>query len=374
MRSLLRSLVRAYLRLTLSPLNSKSALVQKGLNESLLREIARIADKKGFIFRAKFSSKKRVFRSSPSLGGATILIQGPISTSDALSNVEETIRIYTDIFPNSKIVLSTWENSLRLPDKFLRENNVTLVLTQDPGQSWPNNLTRQMLSTRNGLKAVEANEKTIVVKTRTDQRFNNPLALVYIQSMVQQFPGHGRIWSTDYGTGRYRVYGLSDQMQFGLHSDLLNYWRASSVEELHNKILLGRSGESSDIAKLSVAVHEILLATNYINTLGHHILWNWEDHLFCLRNYFGIIDSSFIGLELLSRERTPVDHVLLGMTDQEAEIENHLSSEEWFLTYLGNSLPTPDKSTLLNAMKVPQSDQVLVEQFWKERNNMKFNN
>jgi hypothetical protein len=340
----------------------------------LLREIARIADKKGFVFRAKFSSKKRVFRSGPNLGGATILIQGPISTSEALSNVEQTIRIYTDIFPNSKIVLSTWENSLRMSDNFLRENNVTLVLTQDPGQSWPNNLTRQMLSTRNGLNAVEANEKTIVVKTRTDQRFNNPLALVYIQSMIQQFPGHGRIWSTDYGTGRYRVYGLSDQMQFGLHSDLSKYWSASSVEELHKKILLGRASESSDIAKLSVAVHEILLATSYVGALGHKILWNWEDHLFCLRNYFGIIDSSFIGLELLSRERTPVDHVLLGMTDQEAEIENHLSAEEWFLAYLGNSLPTPEKSLLLNAMKVPQSDQVLVEQFWKERNNMEFNN
>ena len=370
MHNFARRLSQFYFRVFLSPLNVSNRRLNRSLNELLLREIARISDKNGFIFRAKFDPKKRLLVSESSTSDVFILIQGPISDLKALEDVKETIRTYTANYPAAKVVLSTWDNSLALTDNFINEHGVTVVITKDPGPSWPNNLKRQMVSTQNGLRAMDARASSIVIKTRTDQRINNPLGLNFIESMIQQFPGQGRIWATDYGTGRYRLYGLSDQMQFGLYCHLSNFWNTASIEELHENIFLGKNSKGSDIARMSIAVHEILLTSNYLNTLKHPILWTWEDHLFCLKNFFGIIDSTFIGLELLSRNRTPIDHVIPGMLGQQIEIEHHLAFEEWMSVLFGKNLPTPEKSLLIHALKVPMSDQILVQSFWEKRNNM----
>ena len=255
MRPILRSLVKAYLKFFFIPFSTRNQNIKRSLNEYLLLEVAQNADKEGFVFRAKFAPKKRFLSGTASISDVAILIQGPISTVKALGDLKETIDIYTSTFPGSQIVLSTWEDSLTFPDEFLKENNINLVLTKDPGLSWPNNLTRQMLSTRNGLNAMEISDETMVVKTRADQRFTNPFALDFMQSMIREYPGKGRVWTTDYGTGRYRIYGLSDQMQFGYYRDLLNYWNATSVEELHRVVLSREHSFDSEIAKMSVAVH-----------------------------------------------------------------------------------------------------------------------
>ena len=108
----------------------------------------------------------------------TFVIQGPII--HASKQVSGTIGLVSSIrrhFPDSKIVVSSWigENVSRIEaDK--------IVLSEDPGgfpgmlngTDTPNNVNRQIVSTRAGLSAVETK---FTVKLRSDLVMTNPRAL-----------------------------------------------------------------------------------------------------------------------------------------------------------------------------------------------------
>ena len=59
-----------------------------------------------------------------------IIIQGPIENEDEFTL--ETVKIYKKIFPNTKIILSTWNTEKQsIIDKFKREN-IEIILNEIP--------------------------------------------------------------------------------------------------------------------------------------------------------------------------------------------------------------------------------------------------
>ena len=367
MRVIVKNLIKIYFRAVLFPLRIRISKLQISSFETILGEQQRIARNLGF-----FSSFQ--FTPIPDPGSVDhhiaaeigILIQGPIRSKIELSQVQETIVMYSKFFPGAQIVLSSWNNSFLPTNEFARKHGVRIITSEDPGPSWPSNLLRQIISTANGLNAFCESDKLLVMKSRTDQRVTNPLTFEYLRAILSCIDnGNQRLWATDYGTGRNRLYGLTDQMQFGNLRVLQDYWAVKSIDELHLCITRQQLGDPVILSRNSVAVHEILLAIKYLEKRGHTINWTWQDHLDTLREFFGIIDSRMIGLELLSRDRNVIDHVLPGMKDQKARMEQHLSYENWLLAYSRNSITTPSIQEQILALKVPESDLFFVDRVWK---------
>jgi hypothetical protein len=282
-----------------------------------------------------------------------------------VEQVSNTINLYAKLFPTSQIVLSTWENSLFLPDQIGILPNFTEVRSKDPGPSWPTNLQRQIVSTSRGLGAFSPDDDFVVIKTRTDQRITNPRAVLLIQEMVRNDENYSRLWALDYGTGRFRIYGITDQFQFAQLSVMKKYWSESTVLNKSQALRATPLDSGTELRYLSPAVHEIVLNVSFLSSLGHQVNWSWEDHEDCLEKYFGILDSSTVGLELLARIRTTYDHVLPGMTYAEALVESHLSHADWLLIRNGYRFLSPAEGTLERAMKVPDSDLKFVDEFWE---------
>ena len=302
-----------------------------------------------------------------SMNNFGIVIQGPINSISELQQVQNTIIHYANTFPGMKIVLSTWHNSLRLSDDFEQIEDFYEVRTLDPGPSKPSNLQRQITSTHLGLEVLSGlGADFIAIKTRTDQRITNPISLQYIERKLSAsiIP---RVWTTDFGTGRYRIYGLSDQLQFGYISEMNKFWHDDGLEQKISRITGVEIREPTDLHFLSLGVHEILLVCDYLIRIGHIPAWTWDDYLFCLNNYFGIASSETIGVVSFSRLRNPIDHVLPGMPQVELEINRHLSEVEWELICNGCQLQMPSSKLLLAAMKVPNSDLPFINHIWSKK-------
>lgn len=111
----------------------------------------------------------------------SVVVQGAISGSSKDSKDVQYTRICLDsirnILPDSKIILSTWKNTdLKGLDYDL------LIENEDPGSNimdtYNSNCFRQIVSTLNGIKAVETK---YVVKTRADIEFKGPDFIKYFE-------------------------------------------------------------------------------------------------------------------------------------------------------------------------------------------------
>jgi len=360
-------LTRAY-EFFLGSLEQSVRRLGPGAYEVFLGSLEQSVRRLGFTGRFQFvpSGHSEFSSISPYPRNTGILIQGPLATSTAVEQVSNTINLYAKLFPTSQIVLSTWENSLFLPHQIADLPNFTEVRSKDPGPSWPTNLQRQIVSTSRGLGAFSPDDDFVVIKTRTDQRITSPRAVVLIQEMVRNDANCSRLWALDYGTGRFRIYGITDQFQFAQLSIMKKYWSDSTVLDKSQALRATVPGLGTELRYLSPAVHEILLNVSFLNSLGHRVDWSWEDHEDCLEKYFGILDSSTVGLDLLARIRTTYDHVLPGMSYSEALVESHLTHADWLLIKNGYKFLPPTKETLKRAMKVPDSDLKFVDEFWEK--------
>lgn len=176
----------------------------------------------------------------------TVVVQGYVDkeiTKKCLSSIRKVI-------PGSKIILSTWENA-----KLDGLSYDTLILNEDPGFYYRsvqlikgnlvkkkiNNINRQIISTRNGLRAVTTKYS---LKLRSDfllkhckfiERFEK---LKYLNSFDSDYKiFENRLLCCQCGThkvnkGRTRLpYHYSDLAYFGLTDDLINLFEISQATD-----------------------------------------------------------------------------------------------------------------------------------------------
>ena len=102
----------------------------------------------------------------------TILIQGRIS--------QESYNFYVKNYPNSNIVVSTWENHTLDTSNF--PSNLKLITAKLPKEGGYQNVNYQVESTVNGLMCVRT---PYVIKVRGDEYYSN---LEYILSKIKLNP------------------------------------------------------------------------------------------------------------------------------------------------------------------------------------------
>ena len=222
-----------------------------------------------------------------------IILQGPVGDKKFLI---ETIKLYSKIFPNCKVVLSTWENDdIKGVSDF--NKNLHIIQSTLPSKSGTGNINLQLKSTSAAINFLKKSNIDYVIKSRTDCRIYKPNTLPYLLSLFKNFPKKengksSRIFATGIGTSKYKVYGLSDIFLFGRTNDLDLYFKYEEEE----KILSNYGFNNKKIIKGTALINPCLLCARYLRNLNIELEWSLEHWWMSLKDHFGIIDADSIDL------------------------------------------------------------------------------
>lgn len=163
-----------------------------------------------------------------------IVMQGPIFCEDHFTL--ETIRIYSKLFPNAKVIVSTWkgENETEL-DSIKKEKNCVVILNDRPTDSGILNSNLQCITTLNGIRKAKELGCEYVMKTRGDWRIYAKGSLRMMVNLLQAFPctgnilkQHQRIIAADIATEETSImfypFWITDLLMFGQVDDMEKYW------------------------------------------------------------------------------------------------------------------------------------------------------
>lgn len=145
-----------------------------------------------------------------------ILLQGDIR-SWTIPIIEE----HQQNFPDSEIVLSTWDNEdvSNIPCK--------VIQTKIPEDTHPYKSSKnyQILGCRSGLESMNAD---LIMKTRTDMFVHNP----NIFKIFLNENSHEKIMYPHSGfTKEFRDYWIADYCQLSSRKTLLNYWNLMPLHD-----------------------------------------------------------------------------------------------------------------------------------------------
>jgi hypothetical protein len=158
----------------------------------------------------------------------TVVFQGPVLPGPA--GTAECLRRTRQVLPRSRYVLSTWNDS---PVSGLDVDHV--VVSEDPGglpgikrrdgAAASNNVNRQILSTRQGLRETKTR---YAIKLRTDCALEHA-GFLRLYERVYQGSGRPRIiasslFTIDPSMFEQLPYHVSDWFQFGESAALRTYW------------------------------------------------------------------------------------------------------------------------------------------------------
>ena len=225
-----------------------------------------------------------------------IIIQGPIK--DKFFFLKNTIEIYKKIFPNSSIIISTWENENINLINTLKKENIFILFNKEPIKSL-SNIDHQIYSTNSALKFAKEIGAKYSIKTRADIRINKNNLETFLLSLIRTFPAKknnyikSRIIVPSLITFKYRIYSLSDIVMFGETEDLIKYFDRETFAEGLKKFNLN---ENNLLKNETPIIAEIFLCSRFVNNLEGKICWELNNWWTTLKNYFCVIDNSSLDL------------------------------------------------------------------------------
>ena len=159
-----------------------------------------------------------------------ILLQGPIITKNSFTL--QTILLYRYVYPNARIILSTWKDETKKLDKNkLHDLKVDVLLNSKPEYVGISNINLQLESTVAGLNFASDNGVKYVIKTRTDQRVCKSLDFFgHLRKLQLNFPPStekiaNRLIIASTNSFKSRLYGITDMFMFGGISEMKLYWK-----------------------------------------------------------------------------------------------------------------------------------------------------
>ncbi len=225
-----------------------------------------------------------------------IVIQGPLKTEKNFTY--ETIKLYKKNFPNSFIVVSTWENEDEVTIEKIRDLGVEVLKNKKPENIGHANSNFQITSTRNGILFLEGKVEYIL-KTRTDQRINGTNVFHFLTSLLNKYPINDevqkeRIIGININTSRYKMYSISDMFQFGHIDDMKKIWciDLKGQKLIPKNYYLGKT--LREVSEITTA--ESFLIKNYLSKLGVENRNTLEAYYKILADRFIIIDKEMIDL------------------------------------------------------------------------------
>ena len=105
-----------------------------------------------------------------------IILQGPIDNEENFTL--ETIRIYKKIFPNARIILSTWENENINQIRLIQKENIDLIQNKIPRNSGTGNINLQLKSTSAGIELAKSEGIKYTLKQELIVEYINQIRLI----------------------------------------------------------------------------------------------------------------------------------------------------------------------------------------------------
>ena len=225
----------------------------------------------------------------------SIILQGSITNYENF--VIETIKIYSKIFKNSLIILSTWEDEINNDFLLKVKNVINLKILLNKKIKTNFNVNLQIISTSSALEYAKKQKYKFSLKTRTDCRIYNPYALIFLKLLLKTFEVKNsnfiknRILSGSIDTRIFRVYGLSDICLFGETNDLAKYFLDEKYEE--SLLKMGMDIKSPIINDVA-CINEIFLCARYLFNTNQNLDWTLDDWWIKCKNLFCVFDSKSI--------------------------------------------------------------------------------
>lgn len=217
------------------------------INDKL--EILKKINKDYFQLNHIYQHSIRRFLPSISMPDTAIILQGPIQYEDDFTL--ETLYRYRKIYPDTLIILSTWENEPTDLFLFLATSvNVLVIQSPMPQDKGAANIKCQLASTMAGLNtAKEFPNINYAIKTRSDQCIFLPDFLPFLQNMQKTFIctktelSERLIFLGGWNSMFSFPFRVSDFLVFGALYDLEHYYSCSGYSpylaqnyELENSI------------------------------------------------------------------------------------------------------------------------------------------
>ena len=267
-----------------------------------------------------------------------IVIQGPIVDVNFLS---ETLKLYRKNFPGIFIVLSTWKHEKEHVNKLPEELVDEVVLSDMPNNHGVLNINLQIISTTNGLAAIDQNSIKYCLKTRTDQRIYNNNSVSYLKELLLKYPPiinskqNSRIICLDVNTSRYRPYSVSDMFQFATVSELNEFWQVE-LDGRRTDYLdrLKRQGEYSLWSAAINEVTEAYLGVRYARKMLDPFEFSFSMYWNYLRDFHIIVDRSV--LDLVWQKYTALEHGVCQTPRYASDrLYEKVSNMDWYLLQQG---------------------------------------
>lgn len=276
----------------------------------------------------------------------SVVVQGAVSenTADGLKSIRR-------VLPDAEIILSTWEN-----ENYNGLDYDILVTSNDPGSfpcdvfanSIPNNINRQLLSTKAGL---EKASRKFVVKMRTDFYLKNASFIKYFQKYNSydskyKFFDDRVIACTVYSRNPRKQYGNiilpycpSDFFFFGNLSDVKKLFQCQLITELYDQRYFDLKSEKRDELTYKFALcrymPEQFIWIGFLKKYIRHLFCEHRDDINCVSiittektfaNNFVFVDRKNLGIDSYKKEL-----FIKGIP------ENCYTWFEWYCIYLIHS-------------------------------------
>lgn len=166
----------------------------------------------------------------PDLPDTVFVLQGPIVSEDSLTI--ETVRMYRRLFPDIRVLVSTWMGVDSGTRRQLAACGAELLENRQPSHGGISNINYQLVSSAGGIRWARERGATHVLKTRTDQRMFANGVPGFLHGLLRAFPlgqlsgQRERLVGISLNTFKYRPYSLSDMFLFGHIDDMELYWSA----------------------------------------------------------------------------------------------------------------------------------------------------
>ena len=266
-----------------------------------------------------------------------IILQGSIY---GLENfVEETIFIYKKLFPNIKIILSTWEDEVKVDflKKFDNDKDIKIVLNKKPITKF--NVDLQTYSTFSALLYAEGEKIKYCLKTRTDCRIYKKNSITFLKNLLKAFPVDQkyqflkeRVVSCSIDTRKYRIYGLSDIFLFSSTENLKKYFNKDNLIDSLKKMNLDTY---PSIKNDTAIINEMFLCSRYINKNNIDLQWTLVDWWQKCRELFIIVDANSLDFFWYKYEWKYEQRFITNYT---SNFEQSLQYSDWLNLYMNNDL------------------------------------
>lgn len=162
-----------------------------------------------------------------------ILMQGGIVTEDDFTY--STLKLYRSLYPNLKIVLSTWENEDKKVIDKISNLGIDIIKNKIPDNPGKQNIYLQSITTCSGLNKYP--ECELALKCRTDQRVLSPSNWIsFIRDSYKSSQINGNHFlTTNLNTFTSRPKIISDMFVFGSTKNLKMFFSFTPKDEIKIK-------------------------------------------------------------------------------------------------------------------------------------------